>query len=111
MKGNFLTEFLKYHGPTDAMAGKTLTDFGRQLGFTERVNPVFGKTVRSWATGGHEAPLWAQKTACCYIVNAGYIPESVEDMTLLLSVLEINGKSDLLRPEFEKINFSKLTIM
>lgn len=74
LRGFIASEFLKYHGPTDAEAGKTLTIIARERGYSERAKPVLGRTLRDWQEGS--APQWAVKSMVDYILMKGFIPES-----------------------------------
>ncbi|WP_045391815.1 hypothetical protein [Vibrio rotiferianus] len=76
-RGLVTSEFLKYHGPTNSEAGRTLVALAGVLNLTNRTSPVLGKTLVSWTKGG-EVPLWAAQTMIRYILEKGFTPDSDE---------------------------------
>lgn len=88
LRGFIASEFLKYHGPTDAEAGKTLTFLARKLGYSARTSNVLGRTLRSWSNGG--APQWAIKTMVWYILDQGFVPDTDEVLDVILAYLLVD---------------------
>lgn len=87
-KSFFASEFLKYHGPTDAKAGEVLVNYARSLNLTSRINRIPGKTLRSWiSNNGYSVPLWSTKTMVRYILKAGFIPQSDEVLDSIVVIL------------------------
>lgn len=89
LRGYIASEFLKYHGPTDADAGRMLVVVANQLSFTNRERSVPGSTLRKWM-GGDSVPQWAVKTMVHYILEKGYIPDSDEQLDAIMSYLLVD---------------------
>lgn len=89
LRGYIASEFLKYHGPTDADAGRMLVTIANELSFTDRERPVPGSTLRKWMTGD-PVPQWAVKTMVHYILQKGYIPDSDEQLDAIMSYLLVD---------------------
>ncbi|MCS6271876.1 hypothetical protein G3489_19565 [Shewanella baltica] len=105
-RGYYISEFLKYHGPTDAKAGVTLTELANKLGYSSRDKPVMGKTLRSWLDGG--APLWVIKTAVRFIIENGYIPQSDDDLDSLLAYVLIDVSAEDVKATLACSNFGRI---
>jgi hypothetical protein len=100
-RGYFISEYLKYHGPTDAEAGKTLVYKARDYGYSERTKDVFGTTLRDWAKNNN-APLWAVKTASLFILDLGYRPDKIELVAIASLLLPDISHTDFLK-QFDQI--------
>lgn len=108
LRGFFASEFLKYHGPTDAKAGNTLVKEATRLGYTERKRAIPGRTIRDWLVNGG-VPQWAVKTMIRYILDKGFIPEEDEVLDsilayVLIDVAENEFKALLHDSELSKID-------
>jgi hypothetical protein len=95
-RGFFASEFLKYHGPTDAEAGISIVEHAKKYSYSDRKNSIPGRTLRSWMSG-ESVPQWAVKTMVRYIIEKGYIPDSDGKLDALLVYL-------LVDTEFNSIN-------
>lgn len=82
-RGFIASEFLKYHGPTDADAGLKLGKISRDYGYREIDSPILGKTLRSWMNGS--VPLWAAKSMVHYILTSGFIPDGDHEMDMIMA--------------------------
>ena len=93
-RGKFASEFLKYHGPTDASAGKTLVMLARKYGFSERTRDIPGKTLRDWLSSGN-VPQWAVKAMVRYVIGNGFIPSDLCELQGVIAYLLIDIKGDI----------------
>lgn len=83
LRGYFVSEYLKYHGPTDSDAGSTLVHYANKFDYSDRSRAIPGKTLRSWVMTKN-VPQWAIKTIVRYILIKGYVPESDMEIDALL---------------------------
>lgn len=110
-RGTIASEYLKYHGETNAQAGRTLVFFGNNKGFTPKRTPVHGKTLLAWKSGDN-VPYWAVQTMLTFIIAHGFNPDSEQVLdsivVLLCKDLPDEQCEAYLRKELREISGSEL---
>lgn len=94
LRGFFVSEYLKYHGPTDAAAGESLIKLANRFGYSDRTRPVPGSTLRSWMDG-ESVPQWAVKSMVKYILACGYTPDTDRELEAMLVYVLIDVPDEL----------------
>lgn len=92
LRGSFASQYLKYHGPTDADAGITLVKLACTFGYSSRDRAILGKTLRDWQTS-RAVPQWAAKTMIRFVCENGYIPTDLAELDAMVAHLVVDLES------------------